>query len=109
MRYKNSTFSLLDAPADCRVRVRAISGDGPSRSRLCALGFTPGTDVTVFEGCPCRTSRKVCIRGSSLVLGDVLAKCVLCDCPAEEACPQQSDCCCEEALARRLQFGRDKC
>ena len=72
--------SLLDIPSGRKVRVAALTGDGASRSRLCALGLTPGTSVEICPGCARRGSRRVRVRNSSLVLGESLACCVQCEC-----------------------------
>ncbi len=76
--------SLLDMPSGRSVRVAAITGDGSARSRLCALGVTPGTHLEICSGFGCRGSRRVRVRNSSLVLGESLACCVQCECGGRE-------------------------
>ena len=72
--------TLLDMPAGRKVRVAAVTGDGATRSRLCALGVTPGISVEICPECGCRGARRVRVRNSSLVLGESLARCIQCEC-----------------------------
>ncbi len=76
--------SLMDIRAGRKVRVVAVIGDGPTRSRLCSLGLTPGTALEIYAECPRRGARRVRVRDSSLVLGESLACCVECECAGPE-------------------------
>lgn len=68
---------LREVPEGKHVRVRGLRGGGGMRSRLCALGFTPGTEVTVYgsgeNGC------RVQVRDTCVVLDCGSAENILCD------------------------------
>lgn len=76
--------TLLDMPAGRQVRVSGLTGDCAVRSRLCALGVTPGTALEICAECGNRGSRRVRVRNSSLVLGESLAGCIQCECSGLE-------------------------
>ena len=59
------------------ARVNCVRGCDGIRSRLCALGFTPGTSITVYEGgeCGCRVQ----VRDTCVVLDSDSAENILCD------------------------------
>jgi ferrous iron transport protein A len=66
---------LTSFPRGTTVKVESFCAGSRSRCRLCALGLTPGTLVTI-DSCgsgPC----KISVRGSSLVIGQGLAEKVL--------------------------------
>ena len=73
---------LREMPAGVRTRVRELRGCGRSRSHLCALGFTPGTEITVYgrgaNGC------RVRVRDTCVVLDCDSAENILCDTGLEE-------------------------
>lgn len=78
-------------PAGVKVRVVRLEGNNGVRSRLCALGLTPGTEVelvAVGRG-PCRLK----VRGSDLVLGRGMAEKVLAV-PSLEYSPVMARCDC---------------
>ena len=68
---------LREVPEGTHVRVRGLRGCGGVRSRLCALGFTPGTEITVCgsgeNGC------RVQVRDTCVVLDCGSAESILCD------------------------------
>ena len=65
---QQSVCSLSDVPAGTSVRVNALTAEGPARSRLYSLGFTPGTIVEVCPGCSGTSARRVRVRDSFLIL-----------------------------------------
>lgn len=73
---------LCEFKSGSRVTVSSLCACGAARCRLCALGLTPGTELTVESGGkgPCR----VTVRGSSLVLGHGMACKVMVQ-PVDEA------------------------
>jgi ferrous iron transport protein A len=77
-----------------QVRIEGLCDCPRARGRLCALGLTPGTTVTVNSNGhgPCRLK----VRGSDLVIGRGLARKVLaCDLSsADESAPAVSCPCC---------------
>lgn len=66
-----TTKPLTSFPAGSRVRVEAFDACGNARCRLCAMGLTPGTEVTVESGGP--GPLRLRVRGANLVLGQGLA------------------------------------
>lgn len=69
---------LLNMPCGSRFMVEDVSGAPAVRSKLCALGILPGTEIEV-----CRHGKgagAVCVRvrQSSLVLGENLARSIYC-------------------------------
>lgn len=69
--------SLRDLPDGARARVRAFQGNPRVRSRLHALGITPGTDVLMcgrgVNGC------RVQVRDTCVVLDCEVAGNIFCD------------------------------
>lgn len=82
--YAAHICTLLDAPAGTRVRVHGVAGQRGIRSRLCALGITPGTEVEVCDECSCHGSRRIKVRDAALVLCASVAQSVLCECLCQE-------------------------
>jgi ferrous iron transport protein A len=84
---KKKSQPLCRFPQGTRVRVKDLAQCRGARSRLYALGLTPGTELEVVStaGGPCRLR----VRGSDLIIGHGLATKILV-CPVE-ACPGQ-DC-----------------
>ena len=76
-RDSRAACCLRDVPEGTSVRVRGLRGGGGMRSRLCSLGFTPGTEVTVcgrgLGGC------RVQLRDTCVVLDRDCAENILCD------------------------------
>lgn len=67
---------LRDIPEGGRARILRIRGCGRMRSRLCAMGFTPGTTVTVCGGgAGCRVQ----VRDICYVLDCDCAENIVCD------------------------------
>jgi ferrous iron transport protein A len=68
---KVSSRPITNYPPGSVVRISQLTGGRTARTRLCALGLTPGTLVTVGSsgGGPCRLK----VRESDLVLGAGLA------------------------------------
>lgn len=66
---------LPDFPPGSMVRVVQVSGNNGVRSRLCALGLTPGTEVELVASGrgPCRLK----VRRCDLVLGRGMAEKVM--------------------------------
>jgi ferrous iron transport protein A len=62
-------------PKGTTVKVHSLLGGGKARCRLCALGITPGTQITLRShgAGPCRLR----VRGSDLVLGHGMADKIL--------------------------------
>jgi ferrous iron transport protein A len=69
------SFPLNRFPNGSHVTIAGLSGGGAARSRLYAMGLTPGTRVEITSGGngPCRLK----VRGSELVLGHGLAAKIL--------------------------------
>ena len=118
--------TLFDAPAGTRVRVRGVAGQRGMRSRLCALGITPGTEVEVCDECNCHGSRRIKVRDAALVLCASVAQSVLCECTclageAQRTAPEhlcRGTCtedetaiivCCDDALENNEQPARLTC
>ncbi len=80
----SAVVTLLDVPAGERARVTGLDADIAMRSRLYALGFTPGVEVEICPGCCSEGARRVIMRGSALVLGESTAKSIMCEC----CCPE---------------------
>ncbi len=75
MKRPHCPKSLTTFPCGSTVKVCSLADSRPERARMCALGLTPGTCVQVLDsgnGC-CR----VRVRGSDLVLGEQMARCIL--------------------------------
>lgn len=64
-------FPLCHANSGATVTIASLSGGGRARSRLYALGLTPGTQLQVTSSGPGPCRMKV--RDSQLVLGQGLA------------------------------------
>lgn len=68
---------LKDVPHGVRTHVRELRGCRQTRSRLYSLGFTPGTEITVYgqgdAGC------RVRVRDTCVVLDCDSADSILCD------------------------------
>ena len=61
---------LSECPRGSKVLITSLCEDHRCRSRLCAMGLTPGVKAVVREsGESCR----LCVRGSEVCLGDGLA------------------------------------
>lgn len=82
---------ITDFPAGDRVRVVRLAGNNGARSRLCALGLTPGTEIELIStgGGPCRLK----VRESDLVLGRGMAEKILAV-PSSEYQPGMARCDC---------------
>ena len=80
--------SLYDVPAGSVVRVKALTARGSVRSRLYALGFTPGITVEVCPEACGEGGRRVRVRECSLVLDQGLAEHIECvaDIPGATVC-----------------------
>ncbi|MBT8763477.1 ferrous iron transport protein A [Desulfohalobiaceae bacterium Ax17] len=65
-------------PPGTRVKIVTLNAGCAARSKLCALGLIPGTEV-VIDNCGCGPF-KVKVRETDLVLGHGLAQKILC-CP----------------------------
>ena len=70
--------ALCDVPAGRSVKVKSLTAKGPMRSRLYALGFTPGTIVEVCPESCGAGCRRVRVRECSLVLDQGLAEYIEC-------------------------------
>lgn len=83
MRYaSDDTRPLCEFPSGTTVTVTAIDGGAGARSRLCALGLTPGSRVVINgNGCGGCCVR---VRDTTVTLGRGLAGKVL-------ACPANGD------------------
>jgi ferrous iron transport protein A len=65
-------------PCACGLRVKELAGSPALRSRLYAMGILPGTEIELCTP-PCgKGSVCVRVRRSSLVLGETMAKAILC-------------------------------
>jgi ferrous iron transport protein A len=72
------TSSLLDIPCACELRVEELTGSPSLRSRLYAMGILPGTEMELCAP-PCgKGSVCVRVRQCSLVLGESMARAILC-------------------------------
>ena len=78
---------LSDVPAGKTVTVKSLNVPGAARSRLYALGFTPGALVEVGMECQGNGARRVRLRDCSMVLDADLGGCI--DCVADGPCPSQ--------------------
>lgn len=76
--------TLCDVPAGGSAKVKSLTAKGPVRSRLYALGFTPGTIVEVCPESCGAGCRRVRVRECALVLDQNLAGYIECvaDAPA---------------------------
>lgn len=78
---------LNDIPAGKTVTVKSLNASGADRSRLYALGFTPGTVVEVGMECHGSGARRVRVRDCSVVLDADLGGYI--DCVTDgPGCPQ---------------------
>lgn len=68
-------YPLNHFPSGSKVSVATLAGGGGARSRLYALGFTPGTEILIVSGG--RGPVRLKVRGSDLSLGQGLAEKVL--------------------------------
>jgi len=68
-------YPLNHFPSGSKVAVAHLGGGRGARSRLYALGFTPGTKVLIISGGA--GPLRIKIRGSDLSLGQGLAEKVL--------------------------------
>lgn len=75
--------TLHDLPIGKKARIRSLSGRTCDRSRLCALGFTPGTEVEVSSCCG---GRRVRLRNSCVVLDASMAQSIMCDQDFSDSC-----------------------
>lgn len=84
-------FPLPNFPVGSKVRIVQLVGNNCARSRLCALGLTPGTQVELLAAGhgPCR----IRVRESDLVLGRGMAEKVLAV-PSAEYAPGMARCDC---------------
>jgi ferrous iron transport protein A len=66
-----SVFPLNHFPSGSKVTISSFLGGNGARSRLYAMGLTPGTTIRITSsgGGPCRMK----VRDSELVLGQGLA------------------------------------
>jgi ferrous iron transport protein A len=69
---------LAEMPCACGLRVEELIGSSSLRSRLYAMGILPGTEMELRDR-PCGDG-SVCVRvrHCSLVLGESLARAILC-------------------------------
>lgn len=70
--------SLLEMPGGCKLRVEELNGSPSVRSRLYSMGILPGTEVELRRQSCNKGSVCVRVRGSSLVLCESMANCILC-------------------------------
>lgn len=61
-----TTKPLIDYPGGTTVRVADISGGRKARSRILAMGMTPGCPVEVLSGGP--SGCRIRVRGAEIVL-----------------------------------------
>jgi ferrous iron transport protein A len=88
---KVSSRPITNYPPGSVVRISQLTGGRTARTRLCAMGLTPGTLVTVDSSGsgPCRLK----VRESDLVLGAGLASSIHAEeIQRESACPRGSTC-----------------
>ena len=88
---------LRDMPEGAHARVRDVRGCARVRSRLCSLGFTPGTQITVYgrgaNGC------RVQVRDTCVVLDCDVAESIVCDfLPRGVTVAEACDCGCHARL-----------
>lgn len=69
---------LSGVPAGKTVTVKALNAPGAARSRLYALGFTPGVVVEVGMECRGSGARRVRVRDCSVVLDADLGEYIEC-------------------------------
>lgn len=82
--------SAGELPHGCRAMVCGLNGDSAQRSRLCAMGITPGTEVEACRGFPGRCRLRV--RGGSFALDKELAEQILCEiCQTQPAEPGEEE------------------
>ncbi len=62
------TLRLSQLPAGSRAEVRAISGHAMFRSRMLALGITPGSPVRVIRQMPLGGPLEIEVRGTTVAL-----------------------------------------
>ncbi len=65
---------LSHCPKGSKVRIRKLCDGAGGRSRLCALGITPGVEAVVCEGGACC---RLSVRGGEVCLGSGMADKVL--------------------------------
>ena len=65
---------LSRCPKGSKVRIRQLCDAALGRSRLCALGITPGVEAEVREGGACC---RLSVRGGEICLGAGMADTVL--------------------------------
>ena len=70
-----TSYPLNHFPSGSKVAVANLAGGRGARSRLYALGFTPGTEVLIISGGA--GPLRIKVRGSDLSLGQGLAEKVL--------------------------------
>ena len=70
-----SALPLIHFPSGSKVVIASLTGGGGARSKLYAMGLTPGTEIQIVSNGsgPCRMK----VRDSELVLGQGLATKVL--------------------------------
>lgn len=89
----SATFSseavcpLLEQPEGSILHVDALDGPLAERSKLYAIGILPGTPLEVCSRCGKTGSVCVRVRHSSVVLGEGMARCIMCR-KAKPACVQ---------------------
>ena len=77
--------TLLEVPAGLTVCIREVDAPTDIRSRLCALGITPGTIISTFASSG-KDVRRVCVHGSALVLCKAMASCIKCEVVTHDCC-----------------------
>ena len=60
-----------------RGSVKAVSGEGKMRRRLCDMGVTPGAEIFLRKKAPLGDPLEVTIRGYELTLRKTEAACVV--------------------------------
>ncbi|SHN48857.1 FeoA family protein [Desulfovibrio litoralis] len=81
----DKTCTLSEMPNGARVKVTGFSCDKALRSRLCALGITPGTELDLKHIC---NALSVKVKECNLVIDDNVA--------SEILCTPLSECCCKK-------------
>ncbi len=102
---KQTDYTLIEAPAGAILKVVSLLGGSSLRSRLYSLGIMPGTELEVFPNCHCGASRRVKVRGSSLILGAGMAEKIICHLLAEaENVGTPCECSCQPTLEETIPF-----
>ncbi len=85
---KNGSLPLCRIPEGTLVKVEDLDGCRKARSKLYAMGLTPGTELEVVQSGPgpCRLR----VRGTDIMLGHGLSQkifaCPLSECPSGKTC-----------------------